>query len=64
MLVVGGAFQRTNPPPIGPDGWAVPIIIVAVLWFLSEVAITYGQIVARRFQREIDELAAMMKDAP
>jgi hypothetical protein len=37
----------------------VPIAFVAILVFAYLAAITYGKIVAGRWQREIDELESM-----
>ena len=48
----------------GPAAWAAPAATIAIALFLFEVSIIYGKIIARRFQREINELEAMMKDAP
>jgi hypothetical protein len=62
ILVLVGPFWPNNESYVGPEAWAWPFALVLIALFVFQVGITYGEIVADRFQREIDELDSMMKD--
>jgi hypothetical protein len=54
-----------TPDQWGPRPLAAPIAValVAVFMFLYVAAVIYGKSLARRWQREIDVLRAMKRDA-
>ncbi len=64
MLVFLGPIWPNSESYLGPEAWAAPIAMIGIALFVFEASITYGQIVARRFQHEINDLEAMMRDAP
>jgi hypothetical protein len=64
ILVLVGPFWPNSESYVGPEAWAWPFALVVIALFVFQAAITYGEIVADRFQREIDELDSMTKDAP
>jgi hypothetical protein len=62
ILVLVGPFWPNSESYVGPEAWAWPFALVLIALFVFQLGITYGEIVADRFQREIDELESMMKD--
>jgi hypothetical protein len=49
---------------VGPEEWGLTVALVASFYFLMQLGFTYTDLLAHRLQREIDQLEAMMKDAP
>jgi hypothetical protein len=64
ILVLVGPFWPNSESYVGPEAWAWLFALVLIALFVFQLGITYGEIVAHRFQREIDELDSMMKDMP
>jgi hypothetical protein len=46
---------------VGPEEWGFTIAFVAAVFFLMQLGFIYTDLLAHRFQREIDELESMMK---
>jgi hypothetical protein len=47
---------------VGPEEWGFTIAFIVTLYFLMQLAFTYTDLLAHRFQREIEDLESMMKD--
>ncbi len=59
LVTIAGRFGANHEFSAWHDAWAAPIAFVAILVFVYLAAITYGKIVAGRWQREIDQLESM-----
>jgi hypothetical protein len=59
LVTIAGPFGSNHESSTWREAWTVPIAFVAILVFAYLAAITYGKIVAGRWQREIDELESM-----
>ena len=45
---------------VGPEGWGFTIVFIASAYFVFQLMCAYADLLASRFQREIDELESMM----
>jgi hypothetical protein len=64
ILVLVGPFWPNSESYVGPQAWAWPFALVLIALFVTQVMSTYGEVVAHRFQREIDQLDTMIKNTP
>ena len=46
---------------VGPEEWGFTIAVIAAVYFVLQLGFIYTDLLAHRFQREIDELESMMK---
>lgn len=47
---------------VGPEEWGITVAVIATMYFSMELAFTYTDLLAHRFQQEINDLESMMKD--